>query len=161
MEPTISNHLEPPRIEDGKQLSIAGLCGHFTGATAHTIPQLWQRFAPYIGKVPGQDGWTTYGVCFNNSPAGFDYLSGVEVSGTPALPADFCHLAFPKQRYAVFTHHGHVSELRNTLDAISRVGVAPAHPLPGAPDFFERYDHRFDPRTGKGEIEIWIPVKAE
>jgi predicted transcriptional regulator YdeE len=27
----------------------------------------------------------------------------------------------------------------------------------GAPDF-ERYDKRFDPQTGEGEIEIWVPV---
>jgi AraC family transcriptional regulator len=31
---------------------------------------------------------------------------------------------------------------------------------PGAPDFFERYTEEFDPRTGMGGIEVWIPIKA-
>jgi AraC family transcriptional regulator len=25
--------------------------------------------------------------------------------------------------------------------------------------FFERYDERFDPRTGMGDVEIWVPIK--
>ena len=28
-----------------------------------------------------------------------------------------------------------------------------------APDF-ERYDEHFDAKTGKGVVEIWIPVKG-
>jgi AraC family transcriptional regulator len=27
------------------------------------------------------------------------------------------------------------------------------------PDMFERYDDRFDPYTGMGLTEIWIPIK--
>jgi len=30
----------------------------------------------------------------------------------------------------------------------------------GAPDFFERYSEEFDPRTGMGGIDVWIPVKS-
>ena len=29
-----------------------------------------------------------------------------------------------------------------------------------APDFFERYTEEFDPRTGMGGMEIWIPIKS-
>ena len=32
--------------------------------------------------------------------------------------------------------------------------------LGGTPDF-ERYDERFNPETGTGEMEIWVPVKAK
>jgi AraC family transcriptional regulator len=31
--------------------------------------------------------------------------------------------------------------------------------LADAPDF-ERYDSRFDPRSGDGEVEIWVPLKG-
>ena len=31
----------------------------------------------------------------------------------------------------------------------------------GAPDFFERYGEKFDPRTGMGDIEVWIPIKLK
>jgi AraC family transcriptional regulator len=30
----------------------------------------------------------------------------------------------------------------------------------GPPDFFERYGEGFDPQTGYGDIEVWVPVKA-
>jgi AraC family transcriptional regulator len=33
------------------------------------------------------------------------------------------------------------------------------HQLADAPDF-ERYDSRFDTRSGSGEVEIWVPLKA-
>ncbi|MEK1864730.1 MAG: AraC family transcriptional regulator, partial [Rhizobium leguminosarum] len=28
------------------------------------------------------------------------------------------------------------------------------------PDMFERYDERFDPYTGMGVTEIWLPIRA-
>jgi predicted transcriptional regulator YdeE len=31
----------------------------------------------------------------------------------------------------------------------------------GAPDFFERYGEKFDPRTGMGDIEVWIPIQSK
>jgi AraC family transcriptional regulator len=33
------------------------------------------------------------------------------------------------------------------------------HKFADAP-FFERYDNRFDPRTGEGEVELWLPLEA-
>jgi AraC family transcriptional regulator len=30
---------------------------------------------------------------------------------------------------------------------------------PGAPAFFERYGEEFDPQSGMGGIEVWVPVK--
>jgi AraC family transcriptional regulator len=29
-----------------------------------------------------------------------------------------------------------------------------------APNFFERYSEEFDPRTGMGGMEVWIPIKS-
>ncbi len=37
--------------------------------------------------------------------------------------------------------------------------IAAAHEAADAPDF-ERYGEEFDPRTGTGGVEIWIPIKA-
>jgi AraC family transcriptional regulator len=70
----------------------------------------------------------------------------------------------PAQRYAVFAHSEHVSKLRNTCEAIWRQwlpnsGHEFARPAPGAPDFFERYGPGFNPQTGMGDIEVWVPVK--
>jgi len=27
------------------------------------------------------------------------------------------------------------------------------------PDFFERYGKEFDPKTGTGKVELWVPLK--
>jgi predicted transcriptional regulator YdeE len=27
------------------------------------------------------------------------------------------------------------------------------------PDFFERYTEQFDPRTGMGGLELWVPIQ--
>lgn len=156
---TSALELDPARVETGKPMLIAGLRGHFTSATWAEIPAQWQRLIAY-GKIPGMVGSAHYGLCFNQ-PSGIDYLCGVEVLDDTGLPSEFSLCEIPGQRYAVFDHRGHVSGLYNTMDAIQRTW-APDHelirPSNGAPDFFERYGERFDPRTGMGDIEVWIPV---
>jgi AraC family transcriptional regulator len=154
--------LESPRLENGKALLITGKLGHFTDATWEDIPAQWQRFASHLGKIPGQVGRTTYGLCFLPQD-GFDYLSGVEVSGSSGLPSDFKSVSIPAQRYLVFPHREHVSKLNNTCQMIFQwlptSGREPAKAT-GAPDFFERYGESFDPQTGWGDIEVWVPIKA-
>jgi hypothetical protein len=84
----------------------------------NNMPAEWQRFAPHIGKIPGQLGWVAYGLCFNAlSPDGIDYLGGVEVSSSSSLHGEFSVATIPAQKFAVFQH---VSRLRETLDAIDK-----------------------------------------
>ena len=156
--------LDPPRFEDSPALLIAGLRGQFTTATWAGIPAQWERLISY-GKVPGQVGSAHYGLCFI-LPQGIDYLSGAEVSGAAALPSEFSSVQIPAQRYAVFSHRDHVMKLRNTLDAIwhnwfPSSGYQAARPPAGAPEFFERYGEQFDPQTGMGDIEVWIPIQSK
>jgi AraC family transcriptional regulator len=157
---TTALQLDPPRFEACRPMLIAGLRGNFTTATWPGIPAQWQRFISY-GKIPAQVGLGHYGLCFN-MPDGIDYLCGVEVSGVAGLPKEFSSVNIPAQKYAVFPHRDHVSKLRNTMDAIHRnwpAGHEVARPSGGAPDFFERYGEHFDPATGMGDIEVWIPIK--
>src|SRR5467141_2391881 len=103
---------EAPRFENAEALRIAGLREHFSPETMKNIPELWQRFGPHIGNIPGQVGHVAYGLCFNAlSPDGVDYLVGVEVSGSPVLPGEFSVAALPAQKYAVFSHREHVSKM--------------------------------------------------
>lgn len=157
--------LEAPRMENGKALRIAGLREHYTSETMMKLPELWQRLAPHIGNVPGQVGMVAYGLCFNAlSPDGMDYLTGVEVSSTLGLPGEFSVATIPAQKYAVFSHREHVSKLYETLDAIHTwlpgSGLEVSGGSAGAPDFFERYSEEFDPRTGMGGMEVWVPIKS-
>jgi len=157
--------LEAPRIESAKALRIAGLRERYTSETMKNVPELWSRFGPHIGNIPGQVGRVAYGLCFNAlSPDGIDYLAGVEVSSSSALPGEFSVASIPAQKYAIFPHREHVSKLRETLDAIDKwlpgSGLEVSCGAAEAPDFFERYSEEFDPRSGMGGMEVWIPIKS-
>src|SRR5262249_26172521 len=159
-----SARLEDPRIENGKAMLIAGLRGRYTANSMDIIAQ-WQRFMAYMGKLPQQTGQDAFGLNFlGQGQPGIEYLSGVEVSSCSGLPADFSCVSIPAQRYAVFVHRGHLSTLYETCDAIAHDWLPRSgHKAPpireGAPDFFERYTHEFNPQTGTGGIEIWVPIQ--
>lgn len=159
MDHSLLVELEAPRMEDGKALLIAGLGGRYTFETNEGIPAQWQRFGPYIGSIPEQVGWTTYGVCCNSDEAGsFEYICGVEVSDFSDIPEELSRIRIPARRYAVFTHRGHISTIRGTVYTIWNKSLPEAGlEVADAPDF-ERYDERFDPESGSGAVEIWIPV---
>lgn len=154
--------LREPRFEAGRLLTIAGLAERYSAENCSaSIPGLWQRFGAWLGHVPGQLGGVAYGVCYNFDEAGnMDYLCGVEVADFSSLPAEFARLRIPPQRYVVFTHSEHVSAIRGTWNAIWGEWLPKSgHEVADAP-FFERYDTSFDPRTGNGGVELWIPLKG-
>jgi AraC family transcriptional regulator len=160
MDETLATNLEPPRFETCKPLLVAGLGERYTCEGSKTIPSQWQRFGPHIGNIPGQVGDTAYGVCCNTDDDGnFDYICGVEVSTFSELPPEFARVRIPAQRYAVFSHRDHVSSIRRTVNAIWNKWLPESgHDVADAPNF-ERYTESFDPKTGNGGLEIWIPIK--
>jgi AraC family transcriptional regulator len=153
--------LEPPRFEAAGEKLIAGLNVSYTFETRVNIPAQWDRFAPHLGKLSAQVGDASYGVCWNYQPGyGFDYLSGVEVRNTAGLPQDFSEVRLPAQRYAVFAHRKHVSSIPDTIEAIWRKWLPNSGHQPADTPSFERYGQDFNPQTGMGGIEIWIPLQA-
>ena len=165
MKKSPAAQLEPPRFEDTETLLIAGFRSHYISDTMDQIPSLWQRFGAHIGSVPGQIGRKTYGLCWTHGKEpGIDYLVGVEVSSSSGLPKEFTTATIPAQRCAVFQHRGHVSKLYETCEAISEwfpeSGYQGARGAADAPDFFERYTEEFNPQTGLGGIEVWVPIKS-
>jgi AraC family transcriptional regulator len=161
MDETPNSNLAPPRFVDGKLLLIGGIAERYDCDSSAGIPAQWQRFLPHFGRVPGQVGKVAYGVCCNADEAGnFDYIAGVEVTDFSRLPREWSRLRIAPQRYAVFTHPGHISTVRGTWNSIWNQWMPTSgHQRADAPDF-ERYDETFDPVTGNGGLEIWIPLKA-
>ncbi|WP_422368891.1 AraC family transcriptional regulator [Pelagibius sp.] len=161
MDENFVDGLEPTRFEDSKALLVAGLGARYDWESSKAIPAQWQRFVPYYDNLAGQVGQMTYGVCCNSDGAGsFDYICGVEVTDFSQLPEEFSRVRIPAQRYAVFTHHDHISTIRRTVNTIWNKWLSESgHEVADSPDF-ERYDERFDPQTGNGAVEIWIPIKA-
>ncbi|HYL83769.1 MAG TPA: GyrI-like domain-containing protein [Candidatus Angelobacter sp.] len=165
MKESATAQLEAPRFEDGKALLIAGLRRVYAPGEMNGIPAQWQSFAPRIGRIAGQIGRATYGVCWQTrNGEGIEYLSGVEVSGFAGVPSDFTVVSLPPTQYAVFPHREQVMKLRDTIDAIFHNWLpASGHAAccnAEAPAFFERYGEEFDPRTGMGGMEVWIPLKS-
>ena len=161
MDQSFLPSLEPPRFETSRPFLIAGLGERYNCETSAGIPMLWQRFGPYVGNIPGEIGDVAYGVCVNGDDAGnFDYIAGVEVSDFSDLPKQFSRVRVPAQKYAVFAHREHISTIRRTVNTIWNKWLpASGHEVADAPEF-ERYGPEFDPRSGNGGLEIWIPVKG-
>jgi AraC family transcriptional regulator len=160
MSENLLANLQPPRFENGRTLLIAGLGERYNSETSAGIPAQWQRFGPYLGHIPGQIGRTTYGVLCNSDDAGnTEYISGVEVADFSRLPKEFSRLRIPEQRYAVFSHPDHISTIRRVWFTIFNKWLPESgFKAAGGPEF-ERYGEQFDPVTGKGGFEVWIPIK--
>jgi AraC family transcriptional regulator len=142
-------------------MKIAGLLSYFTSGSLDKIPALWKQLVS-SGKVPGRTSLVDFGVVFPR-PDGCEYLAGFEVRESAMLPQDFSCIEIPANEYAVFSHDGHVSTLRNTFESVFRQwlpnsGFEIAATAGGEPYLLERYGEQFDPVTGTGEIEIWVPV---
>jgi len=152
--------LEPPRYEDRSSFLVTGLTERYSYPKIEGIPAQWHRFVPHLGKIPGQAGWTTYGVCFNFDGKGnMDYMCGVEVSDASYPPPGLTQLCIAEQRYAVFCHRDHISKIGGTWEAIfSRWIPASGHKVVQAPQF-EVYGKDFNPQTGNGGVNIWIPIE--
>lgn len=147
------------RIVSAKPLFIAGIEKRYKFADLSQIPDQWNKFSPHFGKIPGQVGDVAYGVS-NELEGGILYLTGVEATDLSRLPDDFAGIRLPASRYAVFQHRESVATLRNTIDSIWKKWLPESGHQPTlSPLFFERYGEGFDPKTGQGDIEIWVPIR--
>ena len=148
-----------PRIASGAAMLLVGLRRRYSDATSSQIPAQWQAFQSYIGNIERQIGTAAFGVMCNSDDEGnIDYLTAVEVSAFDDDMTELNLLRVPPQTYAVFTHDRHVSEIRRTWKAIFGTwSKNTKHELADGPQF-ERYGENFDPESGNGDIEIWVPV---
>lgn len=159
MNTTTITELSPPRFETLGPTLFAGLVERYDCQSPAGIPDQWRRFTPYLGYIPNKRPNVAYGVCYNfDSDGGFDYMCGVEVKDASDLPAEFKSLKAEPQKYAVFTHHEHIAGIRATFTAIWNNFFPQSGLHAAAAPFFERYGPEFDPITGTGGLEIWIPI---
>jgi AraC family transcriptional regulator len=149
-----------PRLEILSPMRLAGIVERYDGEAPTGFANQWQRFAPYRNYLSEQAGREVYGVNYNFDEDGkFDYLSGIEVKHGAELPFGLVQLDLPAQKYAVFTYHGHVADIRVVYeiiwsDALSASGYEAA---PGPT--LEKFGDQLDPVTGLGSFEIWLAVQ--
>jgi len=164
---TNPTQLAPARFQKSVPLLLAGLRRHFNRDTRTQIPDLWHEAGPQFAKLPGHVGNVAYGVCISTpgDQDDFDYLAAVEVSGVQKLPPGWTHIKVPAQRYAVFRHDGPVSDIPTLMREIFQSWLPNSgYELTAGgddePDFLEHYGEGYDPTTGLGDIEVWLPVKS-
>jgi AraC family transcriptional regulator len=152
--------IQPVRFAVQEPIVVAGLTARYTPLTKAGIPALWHRFVPYLGNIPGQLGSQTYGVCHSYRADSFEYLCGVQIADAVSLPSELTAIEIPQATYAVFAHTGHISTIGATWQAIFKQWQAASGcTLRGEPNY-ELYTGQYDPQTGNGLVEIWIPLKA-
>lgn len=160
--------LSEPVFTQGRPLRIAGLRREYTFARRGTIHEQWRRFGErWFGRVPGSVGREAYGISLPPAADGFDfaYVCGVEVSDLALVPPELDRLEIPAHRQARFVHAGPVTELPATVEAVlawlARSGLAvDAAARPDVPTVVEWYGASFDPATGRGDMEVWVPVRG-
>lgn len=152
--------LEKPRMESLGPMTIVGLLGSFSGETWKKIPELWQSFSEWDAKVDQRVSKQSYGVMWDEAPGpGFHYLAGVEFpEKCTSVPEGLHSVTLSANKYAVFTHRSHVSELFRTTCLIYQEWVPKCHFELMSAHWFERYGEDFNRDTGLGLIEIFIPL---
>lgn len=152
--------LAEPRIVDANPMLFVGLTRRYRFDDMAGIVGQWQAFNRHMGSIPNEVSGAAYGICTNSDADSMDYICAVEVSGFGLIDKDLQRLQVSAQRYAVFTHPGHISEIQAVFRTIYGEWLPNSgHENTEAPAM-EYYGPRFDPTTGHGGYDIWIPVKS-
>ena len=155
-------HIAAPRREKGEAMTVVGLSRRYKYNDVGAIPSQWTEFQAFGGTLGERPGiW--FGLCdeFEEAEGTFRYTCGVRVDDPRDVPEALTVTSLPAQNYLAFPHKEHVSRLRETMNAIwgqylPDSGFEPVGDRP----MFELYDQKFDPLTGLGGLEVWIPVKT-
>ena len=150
-----------PEIWQRKSSGYVGLNRRYSFAGAGVIPGHWQAFTPQIPAIRHRraDDPAAYGIIHAADDDGFEYLCAMPVTRRPDVPGDLHYLELPEARYAVFRHEGHIAGIRATCNTIWSQWLPASTLRPVEAPWFERYPPSFDPATGLGGVEIWIPVE--
>jgi AraC family transcriptional regulator len=150
--------LAPPTIKTREAFHVTGIDGAFKFSTIPEIPALWAKLNAREDEIEAAEAGLAFGICHGQGEDGFRYLAGFPTVRGASVPNGMARLAIPAGRYAVFEHKGHVTELHRTMQAIFDRGLTDAGLTTRDGPELEVYDKRFDPKTGRGTVEIWIPV---
>lgn len=153
--------LENPRFVAGPPMLAVGLAERHSLDTAHNIAAQWQRFMAVYGDIPDKVNPIPVGVTTNMDEDGnFEYVCAVEVSKFPAGLSGLAQIRIPAQNYAVFLHSEHIARIVETYRVILNEWLPANHCVAADGPSLERHLETFDPRTGFGGVEIWIPLAA-
>jgi AraC family transcriptional regulator len=152
--------LAPPRFEAGAAMLFVGLSQRHAFESPQGIPAQWQKFMASYDDIANKAQPIPVGISMDMDDDGnFEYVCAAEVLKFSDTPRGLIELRAPAQNYAVFRHDGHVSTLGATYAAIWNQWTPGQNRVVADAPSLERHCETFDPRTGLGGVEIWIPVR--
>jgi AraC family transcriptional regulator len=153
--------LKEPRIDKAGELLFVGLSEHVPYKDMQNVARQWERFMSGLyGEIDHKLAEPPVGIATGSSGDGIEYVCAAGVTKFGSVPKTCIKVTLAPATYAVFAHDDHVTQIRETYEAIwndwfPKIGKTPAE----APSF-ERHNDTFDPRTGNGGVTIWIPIRA-
>ena len=154
--------LVEPKIEKRKALLLVGLIHTFAMKDIGGIPSLWEKFNVWHGQIPHTIGKAAYGASLAYTEEdGCKYMCAVAVSDVSDVPRELSSYTIPAAAYAVFQQPGHITLIRPTIGTIWTKWLPQSRYEAEEAPLIEYYPPEFDPVTGGGGFEIWVPVKAK
>ena len=154
--------LTPPRLVQGETILAVGLARRHPFEKPQDIPAQWQTFMSEYAAIPHKREAAPIGIGGGMDDDGnFEYVCAAQVSRFADTPKGLIELTLPPQHYAVFRHDGHVSAISATYSAIWNEGLPAAGLRAADACCIEHHLPTFDPATGMGGIEIWIPIVSK
>jgi AraC family transcriptional regulator len=162
----------PLRLQSGEarrplpQLKQLG-CMRLVGLTAPCsynetihIPAQWQRFmSSHYHDIPEKVESMPIGVCEPPDDEGcFRYVWAAEVKAFERRSPDLTYIETKPRSYAVFRHNDHMSKVLDTYSAIWNEALPEMSRTMADGPVMEFHNDAFDPDTGLGGLQIWVPL---
>ena len=111
--------LKEPRIESVGELLFVGLNEHVVYAEMQSIAGQWQLFmSSFYGDIDHKLDEPPVGITTGQNENGIDYVCAAGVSTFGQIPKACIKVTLAPAVFAVFAHDGHVTQLRETYNAI-------------------------------------------
>lgn len=158
--------LENPRYEDSPALFITGVHQTYPHGTLDRSIEQLSALPTFLPLMLGRIGANTYGLWYDlfKTDKLTQLVTGARIGQFSPINTQLSLFELPAQRYAVFTHRGHISEMSKTRAEVferwlPRSGKKHYQPPQGFLDCMEVYPEGFVAETGLGPIELWVPIQ--
>ncbi|UVC10343.1 AraC family transcriptional regulator [Rhizobium sp. TH2] len=163
MDASPKPNLAEPKIEKRDKMLFAGLIKTYAMKDIGGIPALWEQFNAMEGGLTNVvNPKVAYGASLSyTEETGCEYMAAVEVSSLADVPKEFQTATIPAATYAIFSQPGHITLMRPTIMSIWQDWLPRSGYTAEEAPLVEFYPSTFDPVTGNGGFEVWIPVRKQ
>lgn len=147
-----------PATKSCRARHFVGRQARYSAATRPGISGHWARFNTEDPEFQGQLPGAGYGVVHGFTDDGeWNHLCGYEVKRPVSAPNGYTAVTVPAADYAVFSVNEHITAIDQVMTGIlDWIAASDRELADGAT--LERYGPEFDPETGGGGFDVWVPI---